>query len=109
MHDVERVMAVFALDAVVLAPHHPPAIGKSAIRETTVRLVADPGLSMKWIPLRIEVASDTVAIEYGTYAVVYGGPPGNLLDAGRYTNIWHKSNGQWRVTQHALVTSQPVP
>lgn len=34
--------------------------------------------------------------------------PGNVNDAGNYTNIWHKINGQWRVALHALVSSKPI-
>ena len=108
-HDFDRVLAIFAPEAIVMASHNPLAAGPAALREVTRRLVSDPRLSLSWVPTRIEVASPTVAIEYGTYTLVYAGAQGNFNDAGNYANVWHKINGQWRVALHAIVTSRPLP
>ncbi len=106
--DVDRVMAIFAPDAVVILANNPLATGPSAVRALTNGMVGTPGLSLNWVPTRIEVASPTVATEYGTYALSYNGPQGKVTDAGNYTNIWHRINGQWRVALHAPVTSRPM-
>jgi uncharacterized protein (TIGR02246 family) len=108
-HDSERVLAILAPTAVVISAHSPLAAGPAALRELTQRLVSDRRLSLTWVPTRIEVASPTVAIEYGVYTLVYTSAQGNFNDAGNYTNIWHKIGGRWRVTLHAIVTSRPMP
>jgi ketosteroid isomerase-like protein len=64
---------------------------------------------MHWTPSRIDVASPTVATEYGTYTDSYDTPTGKVSDAGSYVTIWHKVNGKWRVALDAPVSSMPVP
>jgi quercetin dioxygenase-like cupin family protein len=71
--------------------------------------VKTPGLVMHWTPTKIEVASPTVATEYGTYTESYDTPQGKGTDAGNYVTIWHKINGKWRVALDAPNTSAPLP
>lgn len=106
--DFDRVMTIFAPNAVVMNSHNPLTIGPSALRALVGGILSTPGLSLTWATTKIEVASPTVATEYGTYTLSYDGPEGNVNDAGNYTNIWHKINGQWRVALHALVSSKPI-
>ncbi len=107
-HDFDRVVAIFAPDAVVITSHNPPARGQSAIRALVRGLLGMAGLSVTWVPARIEVASPTVAIEQGTYTFSLDGPGGKTDDAGSYINIWHKIDGKWRITFHATVTTRPL-
>src|SRR5438105_15240793 len=71
----------------------------------TVKL---PGHVMHWTPTKIEVASPTVATEYGTYTESYNTPQGKGYDAGNYVTIWHKINGKWRVALDAPNTTSPL-
>ena len=83
--------------------------GSDAIRSGWAQMVKTPGLVLHWTPTKIEVASPTVATEYGTYTESYDGPSGKLTDAGNYVTIWHKINGQWRVALDAPNTTTPLP
>src|SRR3981081_2104885 len=107
--DVERIVALQAPDAISMSSNSPAATGSTAIRAMYAGLVNLPGLSLVWVPTRIDVVSPTVANEYGTYTLAFDGPQGRVNDRGNYTTVWHKIDGQWRVATDATVSSTPFP
>ena len=107
--DVDKIMAIFAPDAVVMMSHAPLAKGTAAVRGVWADAVNTPGLDVHWTPTRIDVASPTVATEYGTYTESYDTPQGKGTDEGSYVVIWNKINGKWKVALDAPVTSAPMP
>ena len=107
--NVDAIVALHAPDAVVMMSHAPLAQGSSAIRGMWSETVKLPGLVLHWTPTKIEVASPTVATEYGTYTDSYDTPQGKVTDAGNYVTIWHKVNGKWRVALDAPNTTSPLP
>lgn len=107
--DVERIVAIHAPDAVAMASNSPVAVGSAAIRAAYTGLVNTPGVSLTWVPTKIDVVSPTVAIETGRYALAYDTPQGRVTDPGNYTTVWHKIGGQWRVATDASVSTTPFP
>lgn len=107
--NVDAIVALHAPDAVVMMSHAPLVTGSAAIRGAWSDMVKTPGLVLHWTPTKIEVASPTVATEYGTYTDSYDSPQGKMTDAGNYVTIWHKINGKWRVTLDAPNTTAPLP
>src|SRR2546430_8281065 len=107
--NVDAIVALHAPDAVVMLSHAPLATGSTAIRGMYGEMLKTPGLVLHWTPTKIEVASPTVATEYGTYTESYDTPQGKATDAGNYVTIWHKINGKWRVALDAANTSAPLP
>jgi uncharacterized protein (TIGR02246 family) len=107
--NVDAIVALFAPDAVVMMSHAPLAQGSAAIRASWSEGVKTPGLVLHWTPTKIEVASPTVATEYGTYTESFDTPQGKGTDAGNYVTIWHKISGKWRVVLDAANTSIPLP
>jgi uncharacterized protein (TIGR02246 family) len=107
--DVDKIMAIFAPDAVVMMSHAPLAKGTAAVRGVWSEAVNTPGLEVHWTPTRIDVASPTVATEYGTYTETYDTPQGKASDAGNYVTIWHKIDGKWQVALDAPNTTTPLP
>jgi uncharacterized protein (TIGR02246 family) len=107
--DVDKIMAIFAPDAVVMMSHAPLAKGTAAVRGVWSEAVNTPGLDVHWTPTKIDVASPTVATEYGTYTETYDTPQGKASDAGNYVTIWHKIDGKWRVALDAPNTTSPLP
>jgi uncharacterized protein (TIGR02246 family) len=107
--DVERIVALHAPDAISMSSNSPAASGSAAIRATYTGLVNLPGLSLSWVPTRIDVVSPTVANEIGTYTMSFDGPQGKINDRGNYATVWHKIDGQWRVATDATVSSTPFP
>jgi ketosteroid isomerase-like protein/mannose-6-phosphate isomerase-like protein (cupin superfamily) len=107
--NVDSIMALHASDAVVMNSNAPLVKGSAAIRSGWADMVKTPGLRLHWIPTRIDVASPTVATEYGTYTESYDTPGGKVRETGSYVTIWHRVNGKWRVALVAPVTTMPMP
>src|SRR6202158_680588 len=107
--NVDAIVALHTPDALVLMASSPPMKGPVAIRGAWGEMVKTPGLVLHWTPTKIDVASPTVATEYGTYTESYDTPQGKATDAGNYVTIWHKINGKWRVALDAANTSVPLP
>jgi ketosteroid isomerase-like protein len=107
--NVDSIVALHASDAVVMMSHAGLTRGTASIRALYTEMVNTPGLILHWTPTKIDVASPTVATEYGTYTESYDGPGGKISDAGNYVVVWHKINGRWRIAVDAPVTSMPSP
>jgi len=107
--DVNTIVSLHAPDAVVMMSNSPLASGSSGIRSAYNGLVNTPGVSLTWVPTKIDVVSPTVATDIGTYTLAYDGPQGRVTDHGNYTTVWHKIDGQWRVAIDAPVTTTPFP
>lgn len=108
-HDVDRIVNLHAPDALVMMSNSPLANGRQAIRSAYAGMLGIPGISLTWTPTRIDVASPTVATDYGTYTMAYDSPQGRVSDRGNYTTIWHKLDGQWKVAVDAPVSMAPMP
>ena len=106
---VDSIVALFTPDAMLMFANSPVIKGPDAIRATWSDVVKIPGYNVHWAPTRVDVASPTVATEYGTYTESYDTPQGKGTDAGNYVTIWHKINGKWRVALDAPNTTAPLP
>ena len=106
--NVDRIVAIHAPSAVVMMANSPTTTGSDAIRAMYNDMVKLPGLVMHWNTSKIDMASPTVATEYGTYTDSYDSPTGKEADSGTYVAIWHKINGRWRVALDAPVSTMPV-
>jgi uncharacterized protein (TIGR02246 family) len=107
--DLDKIVALHAPDAISMASNSQAATGSTAIRALYAGLVNLPGLSLAWVPTRIDVVSPAVANEYGTYTMAFDGPQGRVNDHGNYATVWHKIDGQWRVATDATVSATPFP
>jgi len=107
--DVDKIMTVFTPDAIFMLSHQPLVSGSAAIRKGWSNAVALPNYTATWQPTRIDVASPTVATEYGVYNEAYDSPDGKVTEAGNYVTIWHKVNGKWLVAVDAPNSMAPLP
>jgi ketosteroid isomerase-like protein/quercetin dioxygenase-like cupin family protein len=107
--NVDRIVALHTSDAVVMPSNNPVAKGGGSIRAMYNDLVNTPGLKLRWVPTKIDIASPRVATEYGTYNQSYETPRGRNSESGNYITIWHKVNGQWRVAVDAPISTVPMP
>jgi ketosteroid isomerase-like protein/quercetin dioxygenase-like cupin family protein len=107
--NIDAIAALQAPDAVLIMSHEPLISGPTALRAAWAEMVKTSGLVLHWTPTKIDVASRTVATEYGTYTESYDGPQGKATDAGNYVTIWHKIKGKWGVAVDAANTSVPLP
>jgi uncharacterized protein (TIGR02246 family) len=108
-HNADRLVAVHTSDAVVMIANEPLRTGSSDIRAAFVDFFKTGSPTLSFTPTRVDVASPTVATEYGTYNLTFDTPQGKVTDRGNYTTVWHKVGGQWRIAVDAPVTSTPMP
>jgi ketosteroid isomerase-like protein len=97
--DVERTVAYYSEDAIVLPPNAASATTKEAIRNVWKNLLASSGLVITWKSRKVELAnSNDLAWVSGTYHLIMndaGGKPIN--DRGKYLEIWKKqADGNWK-------------
>lgn len=108
--DVDAIAAFHTPSAVFMVPNAPVMTGVSAIREGWAGTLALPNLSLNWQPTRIAVAaSGDVATEVGSYTMSFDTPQGRVNDAGSYTTLWQKVDGQWLIASDMVTSSQPLP
>lgn len=96
--DVDRILAFWTEDAIVVPPGTPILRGKAAIREYVKGSLAIPGFRIHWRPASASVSPDgTLGYTTGENAVTVPGPDGKLVTvAGRYATVWRREGGDWR-------------
>src|SRR6266508_3593911 len=97
--DLEKTVAFYSEDAMVLPPNASAATSKEAIRRVWQDLLASPGLTISWKATKVEVAkSGDLACLSGTYELTINDPSGKQLnDHGKYVEVWEKqADGKWK-------------
>jgi uncharacterized protein (TIGR02246 family) len=108
--DVTTAVDMYAPDAYFMAPNAPLASGQSAIRPMWAELLQAPNLNLTFSPTKIEVSkAGDLAYDVGTYRLAYDGPQGRVDDEGKYTVVWRKVDGQWKVAADMFNSNAPMP
>jgi len=97
--DVERTIAFYSDDAIVLPPNATSATSKESIRNAWKDMLASPGLVITWEPKKVKLGkSGEMAWVSGTYELTMNdasGKPTN--DRGKYLEVWERqSDGNWK-------------
>jgi uncharacterized protein (TIGR02246 family) len=109
--DVEKIVAMYTEDAVLMPPHAAVANGHAGIRAflTTdtaaakaagVKLVLDAGAAT------VGIEGDT-GWESGYYTV--SDASGATVDSGSYMSVARKANGQWHLIRDTYNSDRPLP
>jgi uncharacterized protein (TIGR02246 family) len=110
--DVDKIMAHYADDAVLIAPGGPAANGKSAITGAIKPMAADPATNLKFTANRVEVAkSGDVAWTEGSYTLTMTDPASKQVinDHGSYVTTYRKQpDGSWKAIAD-IATSEVPP
>jgi ketosteroid isomerase-like protein len=109
--DVDKFVAYYAPDAVVLPPNMPMASTPDAIKKAIGEFMAMPGLSMTFQTSSAVVArSGDVGYTYGTYAMSANGPDGKpIQDKGKYVTVWKKqADGSWKAVVDTFNSDIPL-
>jgi len=114
--DLERTVAYYSEDAIVLPPNAARATTKQAIRNVWKDLLASPGLVISWRPKKVELAnSGDMAWVSGTYHLIMNDANGKQInDRGKYLEVWKKQgDGNWKcgadIWNSDLAASAPAP
>ena len=97
--DVERILAYWAEDAVILSPGEPERRGKAAIRAYLRDSLEVPGFRVRWEPLEATVAaSGDLGYLVERTEVTVTGPEGQpVTQQFRALTVWRKNaDGAWR-------------
>lgn len=97
--DVEKCVAVYADDGMVLGDRVPIAKGKEQIRALWKQMLSAPGLKISFSPTMVEVAkSKDLAYDVGTYEETVNDEKGNpTTEIGKYVVVWKRqADKQWK-------------
>ena len=97
--DVERILAYWTDDAVVLPPGLPAVVGKAALREYVTASLRIPGFRITWASTDVRFSPDgNLAYMFGHNAVTLKGADGEpRTTPGRAVTIWRRdAGGIWR-------------
>ena len=106
--DVEKIVALYTDDGVLMPPHAPVAKGKSAIRAFITADTAgakEAGAKLVNGGSAVGVIGDT-GWEAGSYTVTAGGA---TVDSGSYMSVSRKVNGRWLYIRDTYNSGRPLP
>jgi uncharacterized protein (TIGR02246 family) len=107
--DVEKIVALYADDAVLMPPHAPVATGHAAIRAfLTTDTAAAKAAGVKLVPgaATAGAAGDT-GWESGSYTIADAS--GATVESGSYLSVARKSNGKWLYIRDTYNSDRPLP
>lgn len=107
--DVDAVLTHFEDGAVAMPPNAPPVRGRAAIRGFVEKGIAGAkanGISIALGSTDEVGVSGDLAWHSGPYSISKHGTP---IDAGKYLETWHKSDGKWRMIRRIWNSNMPAP
>jgi ketosteroid isomerase-like protein len=113
--DLEKTIAYYSNDAIVLPPNAPIATTKDAIRKIWQDFLASPGFVLSWKATKVEVAkSGDLGFVSGTYEFTMNDASGKpVTDKGKYVEVWEKeADGKWKCgtdTWNSDMPAAPAP
>jgi len=106
---VDRCLAVWATDGVLMPPHHPSVQGHEAIGDYFRSVFSRRRFRFTFTSSDIQLAGDT-ALERVTYTAVMWSESGAspLEDVGKGVHVYRRqSDGTWKLTQDIWNSDQP--
>jgi len=98
--DLEKLLAHYADNAVLMAPGMPSSSGRDQIRKAVKEMVADPALSMTFQASRVEVSSSgDLGFTQGSYQITMTDAASKQVihDHGSYVTTYRKQpDGSWK-------------
>lgn len=107
--DADRIVALYAEDAIVMPPDAPPASGHAAIRAFMTKDIASTkaaGVTLSDVNSSAGASGD-VGWHAGTFAVLDA--DGKTVGTGKYSEIWQKKDGKWLIIRDIWNNDAPPP
>jgi len=109
--DVDKLLAHYTDDAVLMSPGSSSAQGKDAIRSALQQMVGDSNLALQFEASRVEVAkSGDMAYTQGSYTITVTNPATKkpITDKGSYVTVYKKQpDGSWRAVSDIASSATP--
>jgi ketosteroid isomerase-like protein len=99
MRDLEKIVAHYADDAIMMAPGLPAASGKDTILSALREMLADNAFLLRFHTSRVEIAeSGDLASSQGSYTVTMTDPRTGkaVTSSGSYVTVYRKEAGGWK-------------
>jgi ketosteroid isomerase-like protein len=93
--EVDKIVALYAEDAVLMPTNAPALIGRAAIKAFLTKDIATAkveGLTDKDGIGDVGISGD-LAWHAGTSSVI--GAAGKTVETGKYVEVWHRTTGKW--------------
>ncbi len=91
--DPNYVLNMHTEDAILFLPNGKEVVGITALRPF-YESVATAGIDIKSIPTSIELLSEDVAYEVGTFT---SSTKTGIQNSAKYINIWKNMDGEWKI------------
>ena len=104
--DADALATLFAEDGVMLPPNAAAIFGRDAIRASHLEEFASADVAIELEDLEITVEGD-LGYKAGRYRVRT--TDDQLIDRGKYIEIWRKVDGQWKIHRDIWNSSMPMP
>ncbi len=108
--DIDKLMAHYTDDAVLMAPGMPAVNGKEAIRAMLKEMVGDNALSLKFESSHVDVdKSGEMGFTQGSYTMTMTDPATKkpVSDKGSYVTVYKKVDGAWKATSDIASSATP--
>jgi len=111
--DLEKLVAHYAENAVLMAPGMASASGRDEIRKMLKEMLDDPALSLKFQASRVEVSSSgDLGFTQGGYQLTMTDPASRQVihDRGNYVTTYRKQpDGSWKAVADIATSEVPPP
>lgn len=109
--DTATLVGFYAEDGCVMPANAPRAVGKDAIHQAWAGFLSMP--RMELVPRSdhklISEAGDMV-VDLGSFVFKFEPQPGKpITDTGKYTTVFRKVNGEWKIVVDMFNSDIPVP
>jgi ketosteroid isomerase-like protein len=108
--NVDRILALYAEDAMVMPPEAPVASGHAAIREFLTKDIASSkaaGITLTDISSGSTTGtSGDLGWHTGTFAVLDAN--GKTVGTGKYSEIWQRNAGKWMIIRDMWNNDAPA-
>lgn len=106
-HDTAGIVNLYAADGRLMGPGEPAAVGHDAIRQGWAAMLALPSVTFGPDVIHVSAAGDmAVDIGHGTLELPAEGG-GTRKAEGKYSVVWVKRDGQWKVMADMFNFNQP--
>jgi ketosteroid isomerase-like protein len=109
--DIERTIAYYSDEAIVLPPNAATAATNQTIRNVWKDMLASPNLAITWKPDKVQIAnSGDMGWVSGTYELTMNNASDKATnDHGKYLEVWEKqTDGNWKCRADMWSSDLPV-
>ncbi len=109
--DVERTIAMYSADAVLMPQYQPALVGHDAIRTYLKQMFDQAQIKLTLSSEEITIVDEGFAYDRGRYSLTAQGKRGGSTtdDVGKYLVLWRKqSDGSWKIERDIDNSSNPL-